>query len=137
MKTIIKKFTAIAFAFAIIAGLIGFTTEAKAEPKFAKPTVVIIRADWCRACQKVEPIMMGLMKEYRGKLNFVMLDVTDEAAEAKSYKKAKSIGLGNFFKANKKKTSTVAIFNGRSKVFHTIKNFNRSAYVSAFNKATS
>jgi len=135
MKTVVRKITAIAFAFAVIAGTIGASTEAQANTEVAKPTVVVIRAEWCGACQKVEPIMKGLIKEYGSKMNFVILDVTDEAAEAKSYAKAKSLGLGNFFKANKKKTSTVAIFIGHSKVFQTIKNYNRSAYVNAFNKA--
>ncbi len=135
MKTVVRKLTAMVFAFAIIAGSFGLSTQIEAKTVKKKPTVVVIRADWCRACQKVEPIMKSLMKDYGSKMKFVMFDVTDEAAEAKSLKRAKAMGLGSFFSANKKKTSTVAVFNGRSKVFQTRMNYNRSAYVKAFNKA--
>ncbi len=100
-----------------------------------KPTVVIIRADWCSACQKLEPEMMKLMKQYGGKLNFVMLDVTNDETTAKAAAKAKSLGLSSFFEANKKTTSTVGIFKGKKQVYKTTKNFNRADYVSAFDKA--
>lgn len=107
----------------------------KAAATKTKPRVVIIKADWCSACQKVDPIMMGLMKEYGDKLDFVMLDVTNEDTTAQAAAKAKSLGLSSFFEANKKMTSTVAIFNGKKSVFKTVKNFNRADYVAAFDKA--
>ncbi|MDX2040174.1 MAG: cytochrome c biogenesis protein CcdA [Acidobacteriota bacterium] len=48
-----------------------------------KPTVAIIKAEWCSACQKLEPTMMELMKEYGDKVEFVVLDVSsdDKVAE--------------------------------------------------------
>lgn len=100
-----------------------------------KPTVVIIRADWCSVCQKLEPTMMGLMKEYAGKLNFVVLDVTNDDTTAKSSAKAQSLGLSAFFEANKKTTSTVGIFKGRRNVFKTAMDTNRADFVAAFDKA--
>ena len=115
-------------------------TTVKSNPRAAataktKPRVVIIRADWCSACQQLEPTMMGLMQEYGSKLDFVMLDVTNEATTAQAVAKAKSLGLSSFFEANKKNTSTVAIFKGKSRVFKTMKDFDRANYVAAFNKA--
>lgn len=103
--------------------------------QMSKPSVVIIRADWCTACQKLEPTMMELMKEYDGKLNFVVLDVTNDETTAAAKAKAESLGLGAFFEANKKMTSTVAVFKGKKTVFKTSKNYDRAAYVSAFDKA--
>lgn len=100
-----------------------------------KPTVVIIRADWCSACQKVEPIMADLMKTYGTKINFVMLDVTNEETTAKASAKAKSLGLSKFFEANKKTTSTVAVFKGSKQTFKTAMNYSKSEYVAAFDKA--
>jgi len=100
-----------------------------------KPTVVIIKAEWCSACQKVDPIMMDLMKQYGDKLNFVMLDVTDETTTAQAAAKAKSLGLTSFFEANKKMTSTVAVFNGKKQTFKTAQNYNRADYAAAFDKA--
>lgn len=105
----------------------------KANPN--NPTVAIIRADWCEYCKQLEPTMMGLMKEYNGKLNFVMFDVTNKETTAKAAAMAKSLGLSSFFTANKKKTSTVAVFKNKKRVFKTTNNQDRSAYVTAFDKA--
>lgn len=107
----------------------------KAAVTKTKPRVIIIRADWCSACQQLEPTMMGLMQEYGGKLDFVMLDVTTDETTAQAAAKAKSLGLSSFFEANKKMTSTVAVFKGKKSVFKTAKNFNRDDYVAAFEKA--
>jgi thiol-disulfide isomerase/thioredoxin len=102
----------------------------------AKPTVVLIRADWCSACQKLEPTMMELRKQYGDKLNFVMLDVSSDEKVAESAATARRLGIGRFFQDNKEKTSTVAIFGkGNRPVFHTVANFDREAYVRAFNEA--
>ncbi len=115
-------------------------TTARVKPGRAaaaktKPRVVIIKADWCSACQQVDPVMMGLMKEYGDKLDFVMLDVTNDETTAQAAAKAKSLGLASFFESNKKMTSTVAVFKGKKQVFKTAKNTNRADYVSAFDKA--
>ena len=99
------------------------------------PTVAIIRADWCPYCKQLEPTMMELMKEYDGKLNFVMFDVTNEETTAKAAAKAKSLGLSSFFTANKKKTSTVSVFKNKKQLFKTTNNQDRSAYVKEFDKA--
>ncbi len=125
-----KKITTAMLSIALVLTISAVSAFAK-----TKPTVVIIRADWCSACQKLEPEMMKLMKQYGGKLNFVMLDVTNDETTAKAAAKAKSLGLSSFFEANKKTTSTVGIFKGKKQVYKTTKNFNRADYVSAFDKA--
>jgi thiol-disulfide isomerase/thioredoxin len=125
-----KKFTTAILGIALILTISAVSAFAK-----TKPTVVIIRADWCSACQKLEPEMMELMKQYGGKLNFVMLDVTNDETTAKAAAKAKSLGLSSFFEANKKTTSTVGIFKGKKMLYKTAKNFNRADYVAAFDKA--
>ncbi len=139
-----KKFATTILSIAMIIGAMTAATMAvttvKSNPLVAaaaktKPRVVIIRADWCSACQKLDPTMMGLMQEYGTKLDFVMLDVSNEATTAQAAAKAKSLGLSRYFEANKKNTSTVAIFKGKKSVFKTMKNFNKADYVAAFNKA--
>jgi hypothetical protein len=55
---------------------------------------------------------------------------------AESQATAKKLGLANFFAANKQKTSTVAVFvNGSKPQFITMANFDREAYVKAFDEA--
>jgi hypothetical protein len=50
-----------------------------------------------------------LKQEYSGKVNFVVLDVTDKAKLKETESKAEKLGLSKFLEANKSKTSTVAI----------------------------
>ncbi len=126
-----KKITTVMLSLAL---LLTFSAASSAFAK-TKPTVVIIKAEWCSACQKVDPIMQELMKEYGGKVNFVMLDVTNDETTAQAAAKAKSLGLSRFFEANKKMTSTVAVFKGKKQTFSTAKNYNKSDYVAAFDKA--
>jgi thiol-disulfide isomerase/thioredoxin len=102
----------------------------------AKPIVAIIRADWCPACQKIEPFMKELVKEYDGRLSFVVLDVTNDAKVKESEMIAAKHGLTEFLKAYKEKTSTIAVFDVRQKqLFKTDHNYDRNAYIKAFDKA--
>lgn len=125
----------ILFSFLALVAIIAMPTFAK-TPKTKRPTVVIIRADWCTACQKLEPAMMELMTQYKDRIDFVMLDVTDDAKAAASAKTARKIGLAKFFAENKKKTSTVVVLDSHHKiVYQTMQNFDRDAYVKAFDDA--
>jgi len=102
----------------------------------SKPTVAIIRADWCTACQKIEPTMNELMTEYKDRLNFVILDVTTDEKTAEAAKTAHALGISKLFEANKKKTSTVIVLGEKNKVlFKTTYNYDRDAYVRAFDDA--
>lgn len=101
-----------------------------------KPTVAIIKAEWCSACQKLEPEMMKLMEQYKDRLNFVVLDVSSEETTAQASAAARKAGLSRFFEENKQKTSTVAVFvKGDKPLFQTMANFDRDAYVRAFDEA--
>ena len=102
----------------------------------SKPTVAIIRADWCEACQKLEPTFNELKEQYKDRLNFVVLDVTTDEKVAESAKTASELGISKFFAANKKNTSTVVVFGEKNKIsFKTAHNYDREAYVRAFDEA--
>jgi thiol-disulfide isomerase/thioredoxin len=107
-----------------------------AQTKSKRPTVAIIRAEWCSACQKLEPTMMELQSQYKDRIDFVMLDVSDDEKAAQSAETARKLGLGKFFEANKQKTSTVVVLSPAHKiVFQTKQNFDRDTYVQAFDEA--
>ena len=130
-NNLIRKRAGMLFAFLALMALMIVPAMAK-----TKPTVAIIKAEWCSACQKLEPTMMELMKEYGDKVEFVVLDVSSDDKVAESQAKAKKLGLGAFFEANKQKTSTVAVFvKGGKPQFMTMQNFDRAAYVKAFDEA--
>lgn len=131
----IQRRAGILLSFIALIGMVSLPALAK-TPKAKRPTVAIIRADWCSACQKLEPTMMELMSQYKDRIDFVMLDVTDDQKAAKSAATARKLGLGKFFQANMKNTSTVIVLNPSHKIlYHTAKNFDRDAYVRAFDEA--
>lgn len=132
LSILILTMTSSLASFAFSAGSDGVKRAGAARKSV---TVVVIRADWCGACQKLEPTMKELMTEYGGRINFVVLDVTNDETTAIASAKAKSLGLGSFFEANKKMTSTVGVFKGSRNVFKTFKNTNRETYVEAFDNA--
>ncbi|MGH9949737.1 MAG: thioredoxin domain-containing protein [Pyrinomonadaceae bacterium] len=101
----------------------------------SKPTVAIIRADWCPYCKKVEPVVADLKKEYGDKFNFVVFDVTDDKATAESKAHAKEIGMTEFFDDFKGKTSAVAVLKENKVVYKTFNNGKHEEYVKAFDKA--
>jgi thiol-disulfide isomerase/thioredoxin len=127
---VLRRFAAV---FGLVAVLAMMSLPALARSQ--KPVVAIIKAEWCSACQKLEPTMMDLMKEYGDRLEFVVLDVSNEEKLAEASKTAKKYGLSNFLKENQKKTSTVAVFSGNKVRFQTAQNFDRDAYVKAFDEA--
>ncbi len=119
------------FAFLALAAMMALPVAAKGK----KPVVAIIKAEWCTACQKLEPTMMELMQQYGDRLDFVVLDVSNEEKLAEATKTAKKYGLTKFLRENQKKTSTVAVFNGKKVRFQTAMNFDRNAYIKAFDDA--
>ncbi|PAX51476.1 TlpA family protein disulfide reductase [Brunnivagina elsteri] len=74
-----------------------------------KPVLVDVYATWCPGCKNIAPTLSQLKQEYSGKVNFVVLDVTDKAKVQETQAQAEKLGLGKFLEDNKSKTSTVAI----------------------------
>lgn len=80
------------------------------------PLVVVVRADWCPTCRRIEPTVTALQREYAGRVSFLVLDVTDDATSARSTVAAEQAGVGAFFRDNNA-TGIVAVFSrGRSQV---------------------
>ncbi|NJR49584.1 MAG: redoxin domain-containing protein [Leptolyngbyaceae cyanobacterium CSU_1_3] len=76
-----------------------------------KPVVVDVFATWCSACKNIAPTLSQLKKDYEGKVNFVVLDVSSQSTAAEAEKKAKQLGLIDFLAANKAQTGMVAIID--------------------------
>ncbi len=74
-----------------------------------KPVVVDIYASWCPACKNIAPTVSQLKQRYAGKVNFVVLDVSDKSSTAKAVATAKQLGLSKFFAANKTQTGSLTI----------------------------
>ena len=74
-----------------------------------KPVLVDIYASWCPACKNIAPTLSQLEQQYAGKVEFVVLDVTDKATTAEAEAKAQELGLSDFLAANKAQTGTLTI----------------------------
>ena len=74
-----------------------------------KPVVVDVFATWCPGCKNIAPTLSQLKQEYSDKVNFVVLDVTDQAKLQETAINANKLGLGQFLEVTKSQTSTVAI----------------------------
>ncbi len=147
MKNLLTRRITLAFALVTLLSSLAFALPAqdqmmddkmKEDSMMSKtrPTVAIISAEWCAACTKIKPGMSELQAKYKGRLNFVVLDVSTDESAAVAAATARKLGLSKFFEANKKKTSTVAVFDSNKKVlFQTDHNYDQAAYVKAFDNA--
>jgi thiol-disulfide isomerase/thioredoxin len=74
-----------------------------------KPVVVDVYATWCKACKNIAPTVAQLREKYAGKVEFVVLDVSDKTSTTKVEAKAKELGLSKFFAENKTQTGSLTI----------------------------
>lgn len=72
--------------------------------------VVVVSADWCPTCHRIAPAVASLEQEYSGRVSFLVLDVTDDDAAARSATAADAAGVGAFFRQTRA-TGVVAVFD--------------------------
>ncbi len=89
--------------------LLGTATTAQAEAGLEKPTLVKIHANWCGTCQRIEGTWEKLKADYGDNANFVVFDVTDKEALAKSKAEAERLGLTTVLDQFKSRTGTIAV----------------------------
>jgi len=74
-----------------------------------KPVVIDVYASWCAACKNIAPTVAELKKEYEGKVEFVVLDVSDKSTTATAEATAQELGLSKFLAENKTQTCSLTI----------------------------
>ncbi len=89
-------------------GLIGNPLAQKLQ---GKPVVVDIYASWCPACKNIAPTVTQLKEKYAGKVEFVVLDVTDKSTTVAAAAQAKELGLSDFLTKNKTQTGSLTIID--------------------------
>jgi thiol-disulfide isomerase/thioredoxin len=95
----------------VSATAIAQTSGALAQQFQGKPVVVEIYASWCPACKNVAPTVSQLRRDYIGKANFLILDVSDKGSTSRARNTAQQAGLGQFFSQNITQTGLVAIID--------------------------
>lgn len=69
-----------------VKGVSDFRTNPKFSLKSELPCVVDFYADWCKPCKMIAPYMEELAVEYKGKVNFLKINVDEESEIANFYK---------------------------------------------------
>lgn len=96
--------------------------------------MVVLRADWCGVCKKLEPVIEELKTEYGSNFDFVAFNITDEKTTAEAAVTAKSLGISDCFELNMKATATVAIFEGKKLVFQTRRATDKAEFAAVLDK---
>ena len=79
-----------------------------------KPFVVKLHAQWCAVCLITTSAWSQIEKEYDGRVNFLVLDFTDDKTTDASKAAAERVGLGRIFEESGS-TGVVLIVDGRTK----------------------
>jgi thiol-disulfide isomerase/thioredoxin len=103
------RFRIVIFLAAVLVFSIPGTAGAQEQDAEKKPLVMVVYADWCPLCQSLKPVLVLMNDRYRGKIHYVLLDVTSEATTARAKLLARSLGQEAFFNENYVTTSLVVI----------------------------
>jgi thiol-disulfide isomerase/thioredoxin len=100
-----------------------------------KPAIVEVYADWCPFCKSAAPTLSSLRDEYKGKVNFIDLDITDRSTSQKAEAQAQKLGLASFYAENKSVPGSLAIINpATGEIVQKFRgNDNKAEYVEAIN----
>ncbi len=111
-----------------------FAADAKSEG--SQPMLVFVHSMECGVCAKVRPIIQELEKEYKDKVQFISLDVTNDAQIKASRKKAKALGLTSFLTNCEDQFPCVGIFKTKDQLLKEMYGAkDKQAYVSGINSA--
>jgi thiol-disulfide isomerase/thioredoxin len=76
-----------------------------------KPAVVVIRSETCGPCRRAERAMLPALEPYRDRIDLVVLDVTDDEAEAASLETARSLDILDFFLEHRRVTPSIGLIS--------------------------
>lgn len=114
----------------------GIILSADAKTEGALPMLVFVHSMECGVCKKVRPIIQELEKEYKDKVQFISLDVTNDAQLKASRKTAKSLGIASFLTNCEDQFPCVGIFKTKDQLLKEMYGAkDKQTYVSGLNSA--
>lgn len=128
----------IVFSFFATA-LLGASFGTHAQTNASTPTAVLFYADWCGSCKILDPKVEEARKNSAAQgIDFVKLDMTDQASRQKSKQLAETKGLTKLLDTYGYGTGFMVIYDKKNdKVIKTITSSqNTTEIVSAFKKAS-
>ncbi len=85
------------------------------EP-LSKPYAILVYADWCFNCKQIIPRLDKLIPKYADRIEFERFDMTNEDRKTRSRQRAKDLGVGPIYFANKGTGLVMLINKQREKV---------------------
>lgn len=85
------------------------------EP-LSKPYAILVYADWCFNCKQIVPRLDKLIPTYDQRIEFERFDMTNEDRKAHSRQRARDLGIGPIYFANKGTGVVLLIDQKREKV---------------------
>jgi thiol-disulfide isomerase/thioredoxin len=82
----------------------------RAPVAFERPKLVVIRADWCPFCRSAQPAIDLAYQPFKGKIDLVVLDVTDDTTTSRARATADAEGVAAFFDEYQGRTPTAGVF---------------------------
>src|SRR5690606_21820209 len=74
---------------------------AQPDEPLSKPYAILVYADWCFNCKQIVPRLDRLMPHYAARIEFERFDVTDESRKARARQRARDLGVGPIYFANR------------------------------------
>lgn len=96
--------------------------NSKIVPQNGLPTIVDFSATWCPPCRQLKPIFAKLEEEFKGRINFITIDV-DENPEISQAYGVQSIPMLIFMDPNGQIKNTVVGFQTRDQLLETINTY--------------
>jgi thiol-disulfide isomerase/thioredoxin len=85
-------------------------TSTPTHAAFVRPKLIVIRADWCPFCRTAQPAIDAAYAKYKGRVDLVVLDVTDDQTAAVAERVADEEGVAAFFEQYRGRTPTAGVF---------------------------
>lgn len=94
----------------------------KIIPTNGKPTIVDFSATWCPPCKQLKPIFEKLAEEFKGRINFVTIDVDENPELSQSYA-VQNIPMMVFLNKDGQIQNTLVGFQTREQLLETINTY--------------
>ena len=91
-------------------------------PKNGLPTIIDFSATWCPPCRQLKPIFSKLEEEFKGRINFITIDV-DENPEISAAYGVQSIPMLIFMSPDGQIKNTLVGFQTRDQLLETINTY--------------
>lgn len=101
--------------FASAASRVPPASAQQIEP-LSRPYAILVYADWCFNCKQIIPRLDKLMPKYADRIEFERFDMTNEDRKVRSRQRAKDLGVGPIYFANKGTGVVLLIDKKREKI---------------------